>query len=157
MPRISESHVIATMVEAKDYGSAGIDSDAISLGLMHAVTVILTFGAVTGNSILTFYNSATHDLKTTAIAFNYRVGAAAYKAALSDQFGDIVAVAAAGLTLTAATFNHRQVVVEFDADAVTDGKPWLTFAIDSTATVMNVAAVAVGRARYPGHLIPSVL
>lgn len=157
MPRFSESTVLATMVESKDYGSSGIDSDAISLGLMHAVTVLFTFGALTGNSILNFYNSAARDLKTTAIAFSYRLAAAAYKVALADQFGDPIAVASTGLTLTAATFAHKQIVVEFEADTVLDAKPWLTFNIDSTATVMNVGAVAIGKARYPGHLVPSVL
>lgn len=157
MPRISETHVVATLIESKDYGSAGIQSDAINLGKMHSVTCILTFGALTGNSTLIVYLSAARDLTTTAIAFNYRIGAAAYKAALADQFGDAVAVASTGLVLTAATFAHKQVVIEIDADTVADGKPWLTLNIDNTATAMNVAAVAVGRARYPGHLIPSVL
>lgn len=157
MPRFSESTVLATLIESKDYGSAGIQSDAVHLGKMSSVTVLFTFGAVTGNSILTFYASAARDLITTALAFNYRVGAAAYKAALADQFGDIVAVTSAGLTLTAATFNHRQLVVEFDSDSFKDGSPWLTCNIDATATVMNVGAFAIGKARYPGHLIPSVL
>jgi len=157
MPRISESHVIATLIESKDYGSAGIQSDAVHMGKMHSITCILTFGTLTGNSTLIAYASASRDLTTTAIAFNYRLGAAAYKASLADQFGDPIAVTSAGLVLVAATFAHKQVVIEFDSDAFTDGKPWLTLNIDNTATAMNVAAVAVGKARYPGHLIPSVL
>jgi hypothetical protein len=155
--RISERYVPVTLIESKDYGSAGIQSDAVHMGKLHSLTVLLTFGALTGNSILTIFASAARDLVTTAIAFNYRLGAAVYKAALADQLGDVIAVSATGLTLTAATFQHKQVAIEFDSDAFTDGKPWLTLNIDSTATVMNVAAVAIGTPRYPGHLIPSVL
>lgn len=154
--RFSENTVLIPLIEAKDYGSAGIDSDGFNLGKMHSVTAVFMFGALTGNSILKVYAGATA-AKTTAIAFNYRLGAADYKVALADQLGDPIAVASTGLTLTATTFDHRMVVVEFDADASTDGKPWITFEIDSTATVMTVGAVGIGSARYPGHLIPSVI
>jgi hypothetical protein len=157
MPRLSESAVMVALIESKNYGSAGIQADAINLGKLHSVSVLINFGALTGNSILLAYASAARDLTTTAIAFNYRLSAAVYKASLADQFGDVIAVAATGLTLTAATFANKSIVVEFDADAFTDGKPWLTLNIDATASVMNVAAVAIGKARYPGHLIPSVL
>ena len=157
MPRISESNVCVQMVEPANYGSAGIDSDAVNLGLMAGVSLFITFGAITGNSILLVYNSATRDLKTTAIAFSYRFQAADFKVALADQYGDKIAVAATGLTLTAATVDHRTIAVEIDSDTMLDGKPWLTFNIDATATVMNVACVAIGKPRYPGHLIPSVL
>lgn len=157
MARNSESKVFATLIESKDYGSAGIQSDSVHLGKMHSVSVLITFGVITGNSTLLVYASAARDLETTAVAFNYRLGAAAYKAALADQLGDAIAVASTGLVLVAATFNHRQVVIEIDSDSFTDGKPWLTINIDNTATAMNVAAFAIGNPRYPGHLIPSVL
>jgi len=154
--RISESHVIIPLVESKDYGSAGIDFDGFNLGKLHSCTIAITFGALTGNSVLKFYAGATA-AKTTAVAFKYRLSAADYKVALADQFGDFTDVASTGLTLTATTFDHRVIVVSFDSDASTDGKPWITGEIDATATVMNVAAVGIGTARYPGHLIPTVI
>lgn len=157
MSRNSESKVIATLIESKDYGSAGIQSDAVHMGKVKSLSVLLTFGTLTGNSTLICYASAARDLTTTAIAFGYRLGAAAYKASLADQFGDVIAVTASGLVLVAATFAHKQVVIEFDSDSFTDGKPWLTVNIDNTATAMNVAAFAIGDPRYAGHLIPSIL
>lgn len=155
--RISEFRVPVDFIESKDYGSAGITSDAVNIGKMHSFSVFLSLGAITGNSTLTAYASAARDLTTTAIAFNYRLGAAVFKAALADQLGDAVAVASGGLVLTAATFKNRQLVIEIDADTMPDGKPWLTIGLDATATVLNVAAIGIGLARYPGHLIPSVL
>jgi hypothetical protein len=148
--RISERYVPVDFIESKDYGSAGITSDAVNMGKVHSLSVLISFGAITGNSILTVYASAARDLTTTAIAFNYRLGAAVFKAALADQLGDAVAVASTGLTLTAATFKNRQMVIEIDADTMPEGKPWLTIGIDATATVLNVAALGVGLARYPG-------
>jgi hypothetical protein len=114
------------------------------------------FGIVTGNSILKVYAGATA-AKTTAIAFNYRLAAADFKVALADQLGDPIAVASTGLTLTAATFDHRMVIVEIDPDTLPSGKPWVTFEIDATATAMNVGAVGMARGRYTGHLNPSVI
>ena len=121
------------------------------------MTALFLFGALTGNSILKVYSGASAGTKTTALAFSYRLGSADYKAATADQFGAATSVAAAGLTLTAATFDHRQVAITVDSDQMTDGEKWLTFEINSTATVMNVAAAGVGETRYPGNAIPTVI
>ena len=154
--RLSESNAFVPLIESKDYGSAGIDSDGVNCGLLNGLSAVLLFGAITGNSVLKVYAGATA-AKTTAVAFAYRLGAADYKAALADQLGDAIAVASTGLTLTAATFDHRQVVIEIDPDTLPAGKPWVTLEIDATATVMNVGAAGIGAPRMPGHLIPSVL
>lgn len=154
--RFSESRVLVPLIEAKDYGSAGVDADGVNLGLLDAFTAVLVFGAITGNSILKVYAGATA-AKTTAIAFTYRLGAADYKVALADQLGDAIAVATTGLTLTAATFDHRMVVVEIDPDTLPSTKPWITLEIDATATAMTVGAVGVGIGRYVGHLNPTVI
>lgn len=156
--RISETNVVVTLIESKDYGSAGIQSDTPHMGKLNSLSAILSFGPLTGNSILICYASAARDSVTTAIAFNYRLSTGVYKTALTaDQWGDPIAVASTGLTLTAATFQHKAICIEFDSDSFTDGKPWLTLNIDSTATVMNVAGFGIGTARYPGHAIPTVL
>jgi hypothetical protein len=154
--RASESLVLVPLIESKDYGTAGIDSDAVNMGKLHSLSAVFTFGAITGNSILKVYVGATAT-KTTAVPFRYRLGAADYKAATADQLGDAVSVLSTGLTLTAATFDHRTVVVEIDADEVPSATPWVTFEIDATANPLNVAAIGVGAPRYPGHLIPSVI
>jgi hypothetical protein len=154
--RFSERLVPIPLIEAKDYGSAGVDSDGVNLGLLHGITAVFVFGQLTGDSILKVYAGATA-AKTTAIAYKYRLGAADFKVALADQLGDEISVASTGLTLTAATFDHRQVTIEIDAQAMPDGKGWVTFEINSTATVMNVGAVGIGWGRAVGHLSPSVI
>ena len=156
MARLSESLVLVPLVEAKDYGSAGIDSDGVNLGLLNAFTAVYAFGALTGDSVLKVYVGATA-AKTTAIAFKYRFGQADYKVALADTLGDPVTVASTGLTLTAATFDHRMIVIEIDPDTLSGGLPWVTIEINSTATVLNVGAVAVARGRMIAHTQPSVI
>jgi hypothetical protein len=154
--RFSERLVPIPLIEAKDYGSAGVDSDGVNLGLLHGLTAVFVFGTLTGNSILKVYAGATA-AKTTAIAFKYRLGAADFKVALADQLGAETAVASTGLTLTAATYDHRMVTVEIDAQAMPDGKGWVTFEIDATATAMTVGAVGVGWGRAVGNLNPTVI
>lgn len=154
--RFSERIVPIPLIESKDYGSAGVDSDGVNLGLLHGLTAVFVFGALTGNSVLKVYAGATA-AKTTAIAFKYRLGAADFKAATADQLGAFTDVASTGLTLTATTFDHRMVTVEIDAQAMPDGKGWVTFEIDSTATAMNVGAVGVGWGRAVGNVNPSVI
>lgn len=155
--RLSESHIIIPVVEAKDYGSAGIDFDSVHMGRLHSLSFAISFGALTGNSVLKVSTGATEGAKTTDIAFKYRFGGGDYKAASADILGDATAVAATGLTLTATTFDHRLIVVEVDADAITDGQPWVTLSIDATATVLLVGGVAVGKPRHASHAALTVI
>jgi hypothetical protein len=154
--RLSESLVFIPLIEADDYGSAGIDSDGVNLGKLHSFAAIFAFGDLTGDSILKVYAGATA-AKTTAIAFTYRQGAADYKVALADQLGAETDVASTGLTLTAATFDNKMLVVEIDPDTMPAGKPWVTFEFDSTASVLDLAGVGIGQGRYVGNLNPSVI
>lgn len=155
--RVSESLQFIPVVEAKDYGSAGIDFDSVHIGRLLSLSFAISFGAITGNSILKVSCGATEGTKTTDIAFKYRFGGGDYKAASADILGDATAVASTGLTLTAATYDHRLLVIEVDADNVTDAQPWVTLSIDSTATVLLVGGMGVGYPRYAGHTPNTVI
>lgn len=162
MKHVTQSHAVVPLVESKDYGSAGITFDSVNMGLLHNLSMLLAFGAITGNSILILYAGATVGATTTAIAFKYRLGSADFKTAIAafvgpDTLGSLTDVAATGLTLTAATFDHRLVTITVDADQMPEGKPYLTAVIDATATVMNIGAIGVGVHRYPGSTPPSVV
>lgn len=157
MPRVSESHILIPVVEAKDYGSAGVDFDSVYIGRLHSLAIAISFGALTGNSVLTVNTGATEGTKTTPMAFKYRIGGGAFKAASADILGDATAVTSAGLTLTAATFQHKLVVIEIDVDAMTDGQPWVTVALDATATVLNVGGLGIGKPRHASHTALTVV
>ncbi len=157
MPRISESRIIIPLNEAKDTGSAGIDFDSVHMGRLHSLSVCMAFGAITGNSILTVNTGATEGAKTTAIAFKYRFGGGDFKAASADILGAATSVAAAGLTLTATTYDHRLLVIEVDSDTMTDGQPWLTVSVDATASVFLSGAIGIGIPRYEGNTAITVI
>lgn len=155
--RVSERFQFIPVVEAKDYGSAGIDFDSVHIGRLQSLSFAINFGAITGNSILKVSTGATEGTKTTDIAFKYRFGGGDYKAASADILGDATAVASTGLTLTAATYDHRLLVIEVDADAGTDAQPWVTLSIDATATVLLVGGMGVAYPRYAGHTSVTVI
>lgn len=157
MPRFSEQHILIPLCEAKDYGSAGIDFDSVHMGRIHSLSVAIGFGAITGNSILKVSHGATEGTKTTDVAFKYRFGGGDYKAASADIVGAATSVASTGLTLTAATYDHRLLVLEFDADNMTDLQPWLTVSIDATATVMLCGAIGVGMPRHQSNTAITVI
>lgn len=147
MPRASESQILIPMLEPADY-EAGIDLDSVHMGRMHSLSVVILFGAITGNAVLTVSNGATEGAKTTDIAFKYRFAGGDFKAASADILGDPTAVASTGLTLTATTFDHREIVIEIDADNLTDGQPWVTLSLSAAASVLLASAVGVGEPRH---------
>jgi hypothetical protein len=142
--RLLDYEGLVHLIESKDYGSVGIDSDSFKLDKASEAGIVLTFGALTGNSILTLYTGATAGTKTTAIAARYRLSSGVFKAAtLADQYAAAVALPSTGLTLTAATFQHNAMVIDLDAAEVSDSLLWLTVQVDATATVLNLAGFAV--------------
>lgn len=155
--RVSEEFAKVHLIEPANYGSAGVDSDSVNMGRLNHLSACLMFGALVGNSVLKVYSGASAGAKTTALAFKCRVTSADYKAANADQLGAFTSVTAAGLTLTAASFDHRMVHIGIDADQMPEGEKWLTIELDATATTLNVAADGTGWPRYPGNTIPTVL
>lgn len=155
--RVFEQNSPVHLIEPANYGSAGVDADSVNMGLLSSFAAVLAFGSLTGNSTLKAYSGASAGVKTTALAFKYRSTAGDYKAASGDVLGAAVSVASTGLSLVAATFDHRLVIVEIDSDQMTDGEEWLTLEIDNVATVLNVSGVGVGASRYPGNVQPTVI
>jgi hypothetical protein len=155
--RQSHGKTFGPIIEPANYGSAGVDADSVNVGLLQRVTLAFLFGSLTGDSILTVSAGATAGAKTTALAFRYRLGAADYGNANADVLGAETDVAASGLTLTAATYDHREIVVELDPAELPAGMPWLTASINATATVMNVAAAVVGDPRFNSGTPATVL
>jgi len=138
---------------------AGVDLDSFSLTKYHGATVILLTAVLTGDAVLKFYAGATVGAKTTAIIFTYRLAGGEQAAASSDILGArSVAVAADGLTLTAATYDNSILAIEIDAAALPDGKPWVTGELSAAATAFNAAAIALlSPARYASDTMPTAI
>lgn len=129
---------------------AGLDSDSFTMGKAAHADLILQFGAITDNSVLTLYRGATAGAKTTALPFRYRLSAGDYKAADADQFAASDTTDADGvLTLTAGTYDHRLLVIMLDGAEIPEATPWITVEIDGTATVLLMSGIALlSNARY---------
>jgi hypothetical protein len=156
--RFSERFKITALTESADVTTAGVDSKSVNFGKLHNGCFMLNFGSITADDALKVYVGAATATKTTAVAFKYRLAAADTKSALSDTFGAFTDVASTGLTLTAATFDHKMVIVELDSQAVPDATPWVTLEIAGSGTTQNVSITFIGEARDIGNSgLPSVI
>lgn len=154
--RISERFKAVSILEPVDT-EAGIDGQSVNMGLLNEICYLLTFGAVTGDAVLKFYVGATDGTKTTAVAFKYRLASGDFKAASADLFGAVTDVANTGLTLTAATFDHKMVAIEFDSQAIADATPWLTIELSAAASASLTACIAIGDQRFASNTGTSVV
>jgi hypothetical protein len=149
--RFSERYKVIPLTESGDVTTAGVDSQSVHMGKVHECCFLLNFGSVTADDALKVYVGAATATKTTAVAFKYRLASADTKSALSDTQGAFTSVASTGLTLTAATFDHKLVVLEVDSQAIDDATPWVTLEIAGSATTQNVSIVAIAWPRYASN------
>ncbi len=153
--RFSEQYAHPYIIKPADC-AAGVDGDSVHMGRVHTIAYTFAFGAATGSApVLTFYVGATEGTKTTAIAFNYRITAAAQGAATADLFGALTAVASTGLTLT--TMTSKLLIVEFDAAGIPEATPWLTPRLEAGATTFFMSCTAIGNPRNAGNVPPTVI
>jgi len=127
--------------------NAGVDSDSVDMMGVKSATFLLVFGPSyteaggTGGAVIKLYEGRTHGAKDTALTFNYRYTGAAIKSASGDVLTDIATSAA--LTAAAATYTNRMLVIELNADQITDGKRYLTIEVGSQAGAGELAIIAI--------------
>jgi hypothetical protein len=155
MSRLSEALQFVPLIETEAYGGSGTDSDAVDLSRFSAVSFIFSFGDLTSDSTLICYPGSTAAIavakSATALAFNYRLSAASVRTTLADTLGDPTAVAYTGLTLTAATFANKLLVVEFDCDILGSSNRYMVWAVSATANPCDLSMTMIGKPRYPAH------
>jgi hypothetical protein len=146
----AEDLKIVPLLNSADTG-AGVSMDSINMKNYHKATIAITFGAVVGDAVLTVNSGTTDGALTSALTFRYAVGGGAIGAASADVLADWTS--AATLTLTAATYTTKMLVLEIDASAmdVANGEEWLTVALSSAGTSAYVHAVAILQPRYSGN------
>ena len=74
----------------------------------------MNFVTLSGDAVLTVNSGATSGAKTSALTFNYAIGGGDLGVADAVLLADDTA--AATLTLTAATYNDRMLLVEVETD-----------------------------------------
>lgn len=138
---------VVPLLTTTDYNN-GVDGDSINMGKVHRATIIITFGAVSGNAILKLFSGATAAAKTSALTFQYKYGGAAIGSDGSDVYSD--AASSAALTLTGTTFANTCLVIEIEASEMdlANNEEWLTLEIGSEASAGIAHAVALCECRY---------
>jgi len=157
--RLAEYKKIVPILNSANYGGA-VTLDSINMRDFHRACIIMTFGAITGNSDLLVYSGIGDGVMTSTLPFDYAVGGGAIAAANSDRLAAATtATAASGITLTAGTYASHMLVIEVDAAAMDmeNSEEWLTLIIDATATSGICHAIAVLDTRYGGNRSLSAL
>lgn len=153
--RLSERHGIVYVLKPADH-QAGATGDSFTMKNYGLATFICQFGTLTGDAVLTVKSGATAGTQTTAETFNYRLADAEQGNATADTYG--AWATSSSLTLTAATYDNKTLILEMDATAMTDGQPWLTLAFSAAADALNAAVVAIlSEARYAAHDMPTAI
>jgi hypothetical protein len=156
--RFSERYKVLPLTESADVTTAGVDTKSINMGKVHEACFLLNFGAITSDDTLKVYVGAATATKTTAVAFKYRLAAADTAGVLSDTQGAFTAATSSGITLTAATYDHKLLLVEVDSQAIDDATPFVTLEIAGSASAQNISIVAIVQPRYASNSgVPSIL
>ncbi len=128
--------------------SATTTTGGINGGLFSHVQFVIALGDLaTADFTLTVACSAVTALSSaTAIAFNYRVSAAAG----TDTMGAVTASESTGLALTNTSYDNKTVVVDVDASELTAAKPYVGVVLTRAGSATAYASItAICKPRYP--------
>lgn len=154
--RLSEEKGIVFVAKPADYAGGAVTGESINTKYCSHLTYLLQFGAITGDSVLTVKSGASDGTQTTSETFHYRLADADQAATGADNYAD--ETSATTLTLTAATYDNKLLIVEVPVDSLTAGQPFVTLALSAVANPLNVSIVAVlSGMRYVANDMPSVI
>jgi hypothetical protein len=119
----------------------------VAMKKYESVQFILALGDLATDSFtLTVTCSAvTAGSTATALSFKYRVTAAAG----TDTLGDLSA-AVTSLVLTHTTYDNKIIIIDVDANELTDAKPYVGLTLtDPGSATAYVSVIALLKPRYP--------
>lgn len=154
--RLAENLKVVPVMALDTIGSGG-DADSINMARYHHCTFVMTFGTMSGDAVMTVNSGASDGAKTSALTFNYALGGAAIGAADCDVLA--ADTAAATLTLVAATYTDKMLIVEVRAAAMdlANNEGWLTLSLSNAGTSGTVDVVAILEPRYSSDRSVSAL
>ncbi len=148
---LANRYKIIPVMNTANYND-GVDGDSINMAQGHRWTFVLTFGAITGNAVLTVNSGATAGAKTSPLTFKYALGSATIGSATADVLG--AQATSAALTLTGTTYANKMLVVEINGSAMdtVNEEEWLTIAISDAADAGICHIVAIVEPRYSDNI-----
>lgn len=137
-------------------GADNVEFDSFNMSKYGHATIVMLFDTtVTGDNVLTVQRAITNAGDTSDATFHYRLGSAVIGAANCDVLG--ADTAASTLTLTAATYQNKMLVLELDGDE-TGGYNWITVDLSGAADAGNVTAIAIlSNPRYAEAVMDTAL
>lgn len=147
MMRLCESKKIVPIAASADI-NGGVTGDSINMAGYHHATFIIqgtTTNWTAGPDII-LYSGAADGATTTAMTFAYRKASAAIGAANCDV---LEAEATSAELDMGADSEGFMVVIEVDAEEMTDGHDWLTISLDADASAGELVIIAILEPRYP--------
>lgn len=125
---------------------AGADGDSINSGKLNdRPKFAISFGSLTGDAVLTMKSGATEGTKTTSEKFRYALAVGVQGATDGDKF-PAWTTGVTSLTLTAATYQNKLLIVEIET--MTTDQEWATLELGSEASALNVSIVALVDRRW---------
>ncbi|MDY6957674.1 MAG: hypothetical protein SVK08_00820 [Halobacteriota archaeon] len=161
LPLFSEENLIIPLCASATAVTSNTEMDSFHMkGYDHATIVIIPSSSLTGDNVLTVECGASDSADTSDATFHYRLASAAIGSANADVLA--TDATAATLTLTAATYQNKMLVLEIDASELPSSGntiyDWITVDFDGTASAGTVAAVAIlSRARKAEAVMDTAL
>ena len=141
--------------------TSNAEMDSVNMSGYDQLTIIFLFAAsLVGNGVLTLECGATDGADTSDATFHYRLGSAAPGSATSDTYA--ADATSAELSLTAATYQGKALIVELHADELPrSGETvynYVTADFDGTNSTGSVTAFAIlSKPRYAQAVMPSAI
>lgn len=157
----SQENVIIPLCAGATSITSNAEMDCVNMSGYDQLTFVFIFAAsLVGDGVLTLECGATDGADTSDATFHYRLGSAAPGSATSDVLADDATSAA--LTLTAATYQGKMLVVELHADELPKSGEtvynYVTADFDGTNSTGSVTGIAIlSKPRYAKAIMPSAI
>ncbi len=161
MARFTENNLIIPLCAQATSITDNTELDSFSMkGYNHATIIMIFAASLVLDNVLTVECGATDSADTSDATFHYRLGSAAPGSASADVLG--ADATASSLTLTAATYQGKMLILELNADELpTSGTTvydWVTVDFDGTASTGSVTAFAIlSEPRFAKEIMPTAI
>jgi hypothetical protein len=156
MIRFNESVHVVGGIAPLDITTTTTYSDVVNAGKAHWIQFLLSFGAITDDTVVVTVEECTSAAAAgnTAAAFSYRLSSAVG----TDSLGAVTAATASGVTITASDDN-KVLIVDVDPATLTNGYPYVRLAVDpgGSASACVVSCVILAEPRYAGATPVSIV
>lgn len=152
--RLPEEKKVVPVMALDTIGNGG-DADSINMSKYHRAAFVITFGTLVGDAVLTVYSGESAGDKSSARTFSYALGGAAIGSEGCDVIGE--ADTSDALTLTAATYTDKMLIVEVDGAKMPLLHNWLTLSLSDAGTSGSCDVLAILEPRFMGYRSESAL